>query len=103
MEAIRSPESLILTRSTQSHIPEDGILHSHRCENVKSYFDFPGVGDTSLLYLPEDGDGIQFRNFLFQIKARTMYNVNCIFDTTHVYYVNHVARRNALYGQSRSC
>jgi hypothetical protein len=22
---------------TQRHIPEDGILHSHRCENLKSY------------------------------------------------------------------
>jgi hypothetical protein len=25
------------TRSTHRHIPEDGILHSHRCENLKSY------------------------------------------------------------------
>jgi hypothetical protein len=25
------------TRSTRRHIPEDGILHSHRCENLKSY------------------------------------------------------------------
>jgi hypothetical protein len=25
------------TRSTWRHFPEDGILHSHRCENLKSY------------------------------------------------------------------
>jgi hypothetical protein len=25
------------TRSTRRHIPEDGILHSHRRENLKSY------------------------------------------------------------------
>jgi hypothetical protein len=25
------------TRSTERHIPEDGILHSHRCENLESY------------------------------------------------------------------
>jgi hypothetical protein len=25
------------TRSARRHIPEDGILHSHRCENLKSY------------------------------------------------------------------
>jgi hypothetical protein len=25
------------TRSTRRHIPEDGILHSHRHENLKSY------------------------------------------------------------------
>jgi hypothetical protein len=25
------------TRSTQRHIPEDGILHGHSSENLKSY------------------------------------------------------------------
>jgi hypothetical protein len=34
MEAIRSSETLVRTRSTQRHIPEDGILHSHRRENL---------------------------------------------------------------------
>jgi hypothetical protein len=28
---------IIHTRSTRRHIPEDGILHSHRRENLKSY------------------------------------------------------------------
>jgi hypothetical protein len=37
MEAIRSSETSVHTRSTQRHIPDDGILHSHRCENLKSY------------------------------------------------------------------
>jgi hypothetical protein len=37
MEAIRSSEMSVHIRSTQRHIPEDGILHSHRCENLKSY------------------------------------------------------------------
>jgi hypothetical protein len=37
MEAIRSSETSVNTRSTQRHIPEDDILHSHRCENLKSY------------------------------------------------------------------
>jgi hypothetical protein len=36
MEVIHSSETLIYTRSTRRHIPEDGILHSHRRENLKS-------------------------------------------------------------------
>jgi hypothetical protein len=37
MQAIRSSETLVHTRSTKRDIPEDGILHSHRRENLKSY------------------------------------------------------------------
>jgi hypothetical protein len=36
MEAIRSSETSVNTRSAQRHIPEDDILHSHRCESFKS-------------------------------------------------------------------
>jgi hypothetical protein len=37
MEAIRSSEASVQTRSILRHIEEDGILHSHRRENLKSY------------------------------------------------------------------
>jgi hypothetical protein len=37
MEAIRSSEVLVHTRSTQGNIPEDSILYRHHFENLKSY------------------------------------------------------------------
>jgi hypothetical protein len=40
MEMIRPSEMSVHTRSTRRHIPEDGILHSHRRENLKSYITF---------------------------------------------------------------
>jgi hypothetical protein len=37
MDVIGSSETSVHTRSTRRHIPEDGILYSHRSENLKSY------------------------------------------------------------------
>jgi hypothetical protein len=37
MEVMRSSETSVKASSTQRHTPEDDILHSHRCENLKSY------------------------------------------------------------------
>jgi hypothetical protein len=42
MEAIRSFGISVLTRVTRRNIPDDGILHSHRRENFKSYIALTG-------------------------------------------------------------
>jgi hypothetical protein len=42
MEKIRSSEMSVLTRATRRNIPEDGSLHSHRREILKSYIALTG-------------------------------------------------------------
>jgi hypothetical protein len=37
MEALRSSETSVLTRATWRTVPQDGILHGHCRENLKSY------------------------------------------------------------------
>jgi hypothetical protein len=42
MQAIRSSETSDLTNATRRNIPEEGILHSHLHENLKSYIALTG-------------------------------------------------------------
>jgi hypothetical protein len=37
IEALRFPETSVHIRETRLNIPEDGIRHSYRLENLKSY------------------------------------------------------------------
>jgi hypothetical protein len=43
MEALLSSETSVLTRAIRRNSPEEGILHSHRRDNLKSYVHFPSI------------------------------------------------------------
>jgi hypothetical protein len=66
MEPLRSSETSVLTRATWHNIAEEGILHSHRREHLKSYIAVIGwalerrrnvspVRYEVGFYIPEDG------------------------------------------------
>jgi hypothetical protein len=67
MEAILSFEMAVYTRSTRRHIPEDGIVYSHRRENLKSYrFIFCSyiqiVPEACFYLCVTDFSAVEFRN-----------------------------------------
>jgi hypothetical protein len=83
MEALRSSQTSALTRATWRNIPEDGIIHSHHRENLRSYIELTGwalwqrdyvfhVRYEMGFYIPEDGilhsdRGENLKSYTFRI------------------------------------
>jgi hypothetical protein len=69
MEALRSSEMSVLTRVKRHNNPEDSILHSHRCENHKSYIILRHVSELGKIH---HSGRIEKRLDMTMIKAQTI-------------------------------
>jgi hypothetical protein len=69
MEATCSSETWVDTqRTTRRYIPEDGTLHNHRCENLKSY---------TVMNLRGSMKGEEFLNSLNNCQVPKKVSVGC--------------------------
>jgi hypothetical protein len=97
-EAIRSSWTLVRTRSTRRNIAEDGILHSHRREYLKSYI----PTDAFTVVLVEVPEGLFFCLVGIGVHALSLLifswqTMNCGDITPHRYFISwikSIKRRN---------
>jgi hypothetical protein len=70
MEALRSTEMLVVIKATRRNIAEDGFLHSHRREDLKSYIALTGWA-------------VQRRRKMFPVR----YELGCYIHKTTLFTV----------------
>jgi hypothetical protein len=70
-EALSSSETSVLTRSTRRNTPEDGIVHSHRRENLISYTANMLLWPRAISSLSVDADD----NFGYRLKFQNSVGI----------------------------
>jgi hypothetical protein len=78
MEAMCSSETSVgFQQTTRRYIPEDNILHNHRCENLKSYV----RNDVLDVHLTELDPYLRFwgeKYFMVSYLLATVYRLKCL-------------------------
>jgi hypothetical protein len=88
MEAIHSFETSVLTRATRHHTQEDGNLHSHRRDNLKSYITYlAGLcnGDVMCLLWGTNSVFISQKTAFFIVTVVRTSNLVCYMPLPHIW------------------
>jgi hypothetical protein len=82
MEAARTSETLVnFYQTTRCYNPEDNNLHTHRRENLKSYYILGLLSTTTSLFNGSYREGYLVRKIIFEAGYRVF--LNCYLDLEH--------------------